>query len=155
MASVSRFATHCTMLHPTLCFLFLCGSPGPAPAYPGPTLSATCWLSLVPTEAQALLNGSRPSVTPCASCPYSVGSLFSPTLSLHPVEHCQILGRPRRCGHACSHAHTVLWLRLLCPGPVASEGTSLLGSWGGVQEQKQLCSSLCESYKFKMRTDKA
>lgn len=54
-----------------------------------------------------------------------------------------------------TRTHTVLWLRLLCPGPVASEGTSLLGSWGGVQEQKQLCSSLCESYKFKMRTDKA
>lgn len=69
--------------------------------------------------------------------------------------HTQTHGLHRRCEHACSQAHAVLWPRLLCPGPVASDGTSLLGSWGGVPEQKELCSSLCESYKFKMRADKA
>ena len=99
-----------------------------------------------------------PSLCRGASCPHFAHSTLSLTPSHCQLEQCthtQTHGLPRRCEHACSHVHTVLWPRLLCPGPVASEGTSLLGSWGGVQEQKELCSSLCESYKFRMRADKA
>lgn len=41
------------------------------------------------------------------------------------------------------------------PGQGSLGGNQFIGIPGGVREQKVLCSSLCESYKFKTRADKA